>query len=73
MNAPLKELGFKIARLPKELQATFTELYTSKNVNGNRHKEYLAANEIHHGDARELLSKIEPKGLRTNKFNKMQC
>jgi site-specific DNA-methyltransferase (adenine-specific) len=63
MDAPAKELGFKIARLPKELQATFTELYTGKNGNGNGHKEYLAVNEIHHGDARELLSKIEPNSI----------
>jgi len=51
--------NFKIDRLPKELQNTFRELYS----NGNGHKTYLSLNEIHHGDARELLSKIEPNSI----------
>lgn len=52
-------LNFKIDRLPKDLQDTFRELYS----NGNRQKTYLYPNEIHHGDARDLLPKIEPNSI----------
>jgi site-specific DNA-methyltransferase (adenine-specific) len=55
------ELNFNIDRLPKELQATFRELYSSQN--GGKPQEYLAVNEIHHGDARDLLPKIEPNSI----------
>ncbi len=52
-------LDFKIDRLPKSLQDTFRDLYS----NGNRHTNYLRHNEIHHGDARELLPQIEPNSI----------
>lgn len=52
-------LNFQIDRLPKELQGTFRELY----VNGNGHKSYLPKNQIHQGDARILLSEIEPNSV----------
>ena len=52
-------LNFKIDRLPKDLQDTFHELYS----NENGHKTYLRFNEIHHGDARELLPQIEPNSI----------
>ena len=51
--------NFKIDRLPKKLQNKFRELYS----NGNEHKSYLRLNEIHHGDARELLPQIEPNSI----------
>lgn len=51
--------AFKIERLPKNLQETFHALYS----NGTGHETYLRVNEIHHGDARELLPKIEPNSI----------
>lgn len=51
--------NFRIERLPKELQNTFRELYS----NGIGQKTYLSPNEIHHGDAQELLPKIEPNSI----------
>jgi DNA modification methylase len=50
---------FKIDRLPKGLQNTFRELYS----NGNGHIDYLLPNEIYHGDAQDLLPKIEPNSI----------
>lgn len=50
---------FKIERLPKDLQDTFRSLY----ANGHASADYLATGVIHHGDARELLSKIAPNSV----------
>ncbi|MCC6499401.1 MAG: site-specific DNA-methyltransferase [Anaerolineales bacterium] len=50
---------FNIARLPKNLQGTFHALYS----NGNTHESYLPVNGIYHGDAREILPKIEPNSV----------
>lgn len=50
---------FEIDRLPKGLQDTFRELY----LNGDGRESYLGPNEIHHGDACELLPKIEPNSV----------
>lgn len=55
------DLNFKIDRLPKDLQATFRELYSPEN--GKKANEHLSINEIHHGDARDLLPKIEPNSI----------
>lgn len=51
--------AFKIERLPKNLQKAFHVLYS----NGNTLESYLHINEIHQGDARELLGKIEPNSV----------
>src|SRR5437588_2338835 len=53
------QLEFKIERLPKDLQAKFRDLYTSKEKAGS----WLKPNEIYHGDARELLAQIEPNSI----------
>jgi site-specific DNA-methyltransferase (adenine-specific) len=53
------KLNFKIERLPKDLQPKFFELYSENN----EQKTYLSPNKIHHGDARELLSQIEPNSI----------
>lgn len=52
-------LNFEIDRLPKDLQNTFRELYS----NGDGCRAYLSLNEIHHGDAQELLPQIEPNSI----------
>ncbi len=54
-------LNFNIERLPKELQATFRDLYSSQTA--EKKQEYLSVNEIHHGDARDLLPQIEPNSI----------
>ncbi len=60
MSKTLTEpLDFRIDRLPKELQTAFGDLYT----NGHLHQDYLQLNQIHHGDARELLPRIEPNSI----------
>lgn len=51
--------SFKIERLPKALQGTFQALYS----NGSKPGTYLQPNGIYHGDARDLLSKIEPNSI----------
>ncbi len=51
--------AFKIERLPKKLQKTFHALYS----NGDTTETYLKVNEIHQGDARELLARIEPNSV----------
>lgn len=51
--------SFRIDRLPKNLQSTFRELYSS----ANGYETYLQTNEIHHGDARTLLPEIEPNSI----------
>jgi len=50
---------FQIDRLPKELQDTFRDLYSNHDATST----YLRVNEIYHGDARELLQKIEPNSI----------
>ena len=59
MSEPSPELDFKIERLPKGLQDTFRELY----ANGKSKTGYLQPNQIHQGDARALLPKIEPNSV----------
>lgn len=54
-------LNFKIERLPKELQATFRDLYSVQT--DEKQQDYLSVNEIHHGDARNLLPRIEPNSI----------
>lgn len=50
---------FEINRLPKGLQDTFRELYSDGDGRGS----YLRPNEIHHGDACELLPQIQPNSV----------
>ncbi|MCC6125752.1 MAG: site-specific DNA-methyltransferase [Pirellulales bacterium] len=52
---------FTIKRLPKELQATFQDLYFSQKHAPS--VEYLEIDRIHHGDARSLLPRIKPNSL----------
>lgn len=52
-------LEFQIDRLPKNLQARFTELYS---FNGEE-EAFLKPNEIYQGDARDLLSLIQPNSV----------
>lgn len=54
-------LDFKIDRLPKDLQDTFLELYSSNEKADSM--EYLAINQIYHGDARDLLPQIAPNSI----------
>lgn len=61
MSGQIEELDFKIERLPKDLQGKFRELYSNGNGNGTFH--YLRVNEIHLGDARQLLPQIEHKSI----------
>lgn len=58
---PAPDLDFKIDRLPKDLQATFLELYSGNGKTDST--EYLAVNQIHHGDARDLLPQIAPNSI----------
>ncbi|MCU0503800.1 MAG: site-specific DNA-methyltransferase [Anaerolineae bacterium] len=50
---------FNIERLPKDLQARFRALYPG----GNGAAGYLKPNQIYEGDARELLTQIEPNSI----------
>lgn len=59
MNNQSLQLGFKIDRLPKDLQDKFRELY----ANGEAQVTYLPPNDIYEGDARNLLPKIEPNSI----------
>jgi len=55
------ELDFKIDRLPKDLQEKFSELYA---VNGEVNAlDYLPVNQVHHGDAIDLLPRIKPNSI----------
>lgn len=54
-------LDFKIDRLPKDLQDTFLKLYSSNEKADST--EYLAINQIYHGDARDLLPQIAPNSI----------
>lgn len=51
--------NFNIERLPKELQARFRALYADSNGTAG----YLKPNEIYQGDARELLTQVEPNSI----------
>lgn len=50
---------FKLERLPKGLQATFRDLYSTEKVE----YPYLQPNQIYCGDARDLLAFIEPNSI----------
>ena len=61
MSNPIPDIDFKIDRLSKDLQDRFRELYSdAKNINRS---SYLLTDEIHHGDAVELLPRIEPNSI----------
>jgi len=53
------QLDFAIERLPRDLQDQFRELYSSEEKTG----EYLSPGDIYHGDARDLLRRIEPNSV----------
>lgn len=55
------ELDFRIDRLPKELQKNFLELYSKNESKALR--EHLAVNQVHQGDARDLLTQIAPNSI----------
>ncbi len=52
-------LEFQIDRLPKDLQNRFTELYAPPE----EAETFLKPNEIYQGDARDLLSLIQPNSI----------
>lgn len=52
-------LEFQIDRLPRDLQDRFTELYASPE----EAETFLKPNEIYQGDARDLLSLIQPNSI----------
>ncbi|HRJ41694.1 MAG: hypothetical protein KJZ86_22995 [Caldilineaceae bacterium] len=51
--------GFNLHRLSPELQEQLKPLYARQNG----HSDYLAIDEIHQGDALELLPRIEPNSI----------
>ncbi|MBX2999951.1 MAG: site-specific DNA-methyltransferase [Caldilineaceae bacterium] len=53
------ENGLNLQRLPPELQASLGPLYEHKD----HRQEYLSINEIHQGDAAQLLIQIEPNSI----------
>ncbi|MEM7535054.1 MAG: site-specific DNA-methyltransferase [Chloroflexota bacterium] len=53
------EIQPNLQRLSPELQQQLKKLYHAPSTNGS----YLPANQIHHGDARELLPKIQPNSI----------
>ncbi len=53
------QLGFRIERLPKDLQAQFRELYSDKDAS----VPYLCPNQIYQGDASDLLHQIKPNSM----------
>jgi DNA modification methylase len=55
------QIGFNIERLPRELQAQFRTLY-GNNGNGSS-SHFLSPNEVHSGDARDMLQLIEPNSI----------
>ncbi len=57
MSNMVKDINFKIDRLPENLRIKLRELYS--NGNGNESVHYLQPNEIYLGDARHLLTQIE--------------
>ncbi len=59
MSEQTLQSGFKIERLPRDLQDTFRALY----ANGSAHVTYLHPNKIYRGDARDLLPQIEPNSI----------
>ncbi|NOK62926.1 MAG: site-specific DNA-methyltransferase [Chloroflexi bacterium AL-W] len=54
-------MNFNMERLPKELQSAFRKLYPDQT--SEQRTEYLSVNEIHHGDAFDLLPHIEPNSI----------
>lgn len=50
---------FRIDRLPRNLQDRFTELYEPREEAGT----FLKPNEVYQGDARDLLSLIQPNSI----------
>ncbi|MBN1286285.1 MAG: site-specific DNA-methyltransferase [Anaerolineae bacterium] len=59
MDTPDSQLDFDIKRLPKDLQETFNELYSTEDAQTS----YLQPNKVYHGDARALLPQIEPNSI----------
>lgn len=55
----IEQVGFSFHRLPVDLQAQLEPLY----VESEPDREYLKVNEIHLGDARDLLPQIEPNSI----------
>jgi len=55
----MEQVGFSFNRLPLNLQAQLEPLY----VESEPDKEYLKVNDIHLGDARDLLPQIEPNSI----------
>lgn len=55
----IEQAGFSFHRLPVDLQAQLEPLY----VESEPDREYLKVNEIHAGDARDLLPQIEPNSI----------
>ena len=55
----MEQVGFSFRRLPVDLQDQLEPLY----VESESDREYLKVNEIHLGDARDLLPQIEPNSI----------
>ena len=61
MKSPVKEsslIDFNINRLPPDLQQQLTEVYRNEQLDNA-----LVPNQIYHGDARQLLPKIQPNSI----------
>ncbi|MGH9753335.1 MAG: DNA-methyltransferase [Blastocatellia bacterium] len=56
-------IEFRIDRLPRNLQDRFTELYSPRDSSGEEEETFLKPNEIYQGDARDLLSLIQPNSI----------
>jgi len=54
------QAGFNLNRLPKDLQDQFRVLYNGHSTSSTN---YLVPNAIYEGDARNLLSQIEPNSI----------
>ncbi len=59
MNTQHAQLGFRIERLPKDLQEKFRALYSD----AGEQSIYLQPNGIYEGDARILLPQVEPNSI----------
>ena len=57
----LKETNFKMDRFPKDLKDKMHEIYYNNKVKDV--VRYLHPNHIYLGDARELLTQIEPNSI----------
>jgi len=55
----MEQLGFSLNRLPINLQTRLEPLYVKSRTS----KKYLKVNDIHLGDARDLLPQIEPNSI----------